>query len=271
MERARVSTPLPMHPAPSRPHSPLPHFPHPSQWLNDVRTFVYGPPSPDEHGDLPVWYTADPEPPMVPIASVWTTPEHPLVSWDDDVANTFPTPASLRPCDWSTLRSDASHPWRTIRRRKRHTRPHSPTEVALLPIHPHGAVGDLVPADIVPSLELPLPCILDPPGLFHLHIEPPTHTLPMDTAYGIVHSGLAFICVREFPWLHLSVGRISEIAWGDPTDARGSFLFDLPPDQLVVLAVLAQMMELEPDLALFFEAPVSEFATAWLNHCHGYG
>ncbi|KAJ7858875.1 hypothetical protein B0H13DRAFT_2356350 [Mycena leptocephala] len=215
-ERARVSTPLPVHPAPNQPHSPLPHFPHPSQWPNDVRAFVYGPPSPDENGDLP----------------------HPLISWDDDVADTFPTPAFLRPRDWSILRSDTSHPWRTIRRRKRRTRPHwgAPhTEVAPLPTHLHGAVSDPGPTDIVPSLELPLPCIRDPPGLFHLHIEPPIHTLPMDTVYGIVHSGLALVCAREFPWLHLSIGRISEIAWGDPTDPRGSFLFDLPPDQLVVL------------------------------------
>jgi hypothetical protein len=62
------------------------------------------------------------------------------------------------------------------------------------------------------------------------NIEPPTHMLLMDTAYGIVHSGLALICAREFPWLHLSVRRISEIAWGDPRDPRGSFLFDLQPE-----------------------------------------
>ncbi|KAJ7921014.1 hypothetical protein B0H13DRAFT_2656207 [Mycena leptocephala] len=90
-ERAPVSTPRPLpvpptlleSPAPpNRPHSPLQQFPHPSQWPADVRAFVYGPPSPDENGNLPVWYTAEPEPPTVPVASVWTTPEHPLTSWD---------------------------------------------------------------------------------------------------------------------------------------------------------------------------------------------
>ncbi|KAJ7894673.1 hypothetical protein B0H14DRAFT_3646427 [Mycena olivaceomarginata] len=179
-ETARVSmlsplpvplAPLPPSASPHRAHSPLQEFPHPSQWPADVRAFVYGPPSPDEDGNLPVWYTDEQELPTIPIASVGITPEPPLVSWDDDVANTFPDPAFLRPHDWPTLRSDAPHPWRTIRRRKRRTRPHwrsaqvwyepVPLPPPPLPLEDRPHDLSLRPADLL--------------GLVSLHPDGPIH------------------------------------------------------------------------------------------------
>ncbi|KAJ7444687.1 hypothetical protein FB451DRAFT_1189481 [Mycena latifolia] len=106
----------------------------------------------------------------------------------------------------------------------------------------------------------------DPYDLLPLQREPVPHLLPAATAYGTVQSGLALVCAQEYPWVHVALNNISEIVWGPHLDERREYLFDLQPDQLVFLAVLAEMTSLEPDFALFFDSAIADFTNAWVDH-----
>ncbi|KAJ6615068.1 hypothetical protein B0H10DRAFT_1950192 [Mycena sp. CBHHK59/15] len=74
----------------------------------------------------------------------------------------------------------------------------------LAPIHIPIAEPD--PYDPVPILVLPHPMPLssDPYDPLSLQHNPPTHSLPADTGYGMVQSGPALICAREYPWIHVA-------------------------------------------------------------------
>ncbi|KAJ6555543.1 hypothetical protein B0H10DRAFT_1967720 [Mycena sp. CBHHK59/15] len=96
----------------------------------------------------------------------------------------------------------------------------------------------------------------------------PACLLPAETAYRPVQSGLALVCAGEHPWVYLTHGEISAITWGSP-DPRSDFLSDLPPDQLIFLAVLAQIISLEPVFEQFLYPAIADFTNAWVAHCSG--
>ncbi|KAJ6554171.1 hypothetical protein B0H19DRAFT_1071600 [Mycena capillaripes] len=93
--------------------------------------------------------------------------------------------------------------------------------------------------------------------------NPSTRTRDTATA----QSALAVACAREFPWVYLALGKISEIAWGPHPDKHQGYLLHLPCDQLIFLAALTEMMSLQPDLTIFFEKPMANLANAWVDHC----
>ncbi|KAJ6583610.1 hypothetical protein DFH09DRAFT_1309100 [Mycena vulgaris] len=147
----------------------------------------------------------------------------------------------------------------------------SPPSTPLAPIHAltiHSGPFD----HPLPVLELPraMPLPNEPSTLFHLQRDPPYRALPADTAYGTAQSVLAAACAEQHPWIYFARGRIGEIAWGH-NDEREDYLGHLPCDQLIFLATITQMLELEPDLALFFESAITDFANAWVDHCDGLG
>ncbi|KAJ6587764.1 hypothetical protein B0H10DRAFT_1961354 [Mycena sp. CBHHK59/15] len=114
---------------------------------------------------------------------------------------------------------------------------------------------------------LPLPSL--PYDPLPLQGPVPARSLPAETAYGPVQSGLALVCAREHPWAQLACGEISAIAWGSYSTAGSDFLADLPPDQLVFLAVLAQIVALEPVFEGFLHPAIANFAGTWAAHCSG--
>ncbi|KAJ7278627.1 hypothetical protein C8J57DRAFT_1502470 [Mycena rebaudengoi] len=96
-------------------------------------------------------------------------------------------------------------------------------------------------------------------------------SLPGETFYGPVQSGLALVCAREYPWNEIARSTISEIAWGahhpEEYNEHEEVLDLLPPDQLVFLMVLAEICHLEPDFTGFVEPAIADFVNAWLDHC----
>ncbi|KAF7378310.1 hypothetical protein MSAN_00256600 [Mycena sanguinolenta] len=225
-------------------HLAAPPLPHPSEWPDDVRAFVYGPLSADDDGNV--------EPLTVPIASVRTVPRGPApVSWADETAETFPLPLSLPPRDWSTLRSDVAHPWRTIRRRNRRLRPERRPFPQSLP--------KILMAHHLPPP--PPPAIIDIPPF---PITPPP-TFPARTAYGLVHSNLALACACVLPDVSLAVQEILEIAGGPPED-REDLLGVLPPDRLVFLTVLTAIAALDGVFQRFLYPVIADFTDHWVAH-----
>ncbi|KAJ6558374.1 hypothetical protein B0H19DRAFT_1150928 [Mycena capillaripes] len=216
------------------------------------------------------------------------------LSWyqDDDNVNpictVFTIPSTPAPRDFSALRSTAStHPWRTIRRRihrllpqRRESRPFpqaltkrtviSAPRANVLALQDDIVVVPIpIPAITIPvaTVPIPVPSPGEPRHPFYLQRDPPACVLPSETAYGTAQSALAVACAREFPWVYLALGRISEIAWGPHPDERQGYLLHLPCDQLIFLAALTEMMSLQPDLAIFFEKPMANLANAWVDHC----
>ncbi|KAJ6450650.1 hypothetical protein C8R45DRAFT_1113989 [Mycena sanguinolenta] len=226
-------------------HLAAPPFPHPSLWPDDVRAFVYGPLSADDDGNL--------EPLTVPIASVRTVPLGPApVSWADETAETFPLPVPLPPRDWSTLRSDTAHPWRTIRCRNHRLRPLRPERRPFPQSLPK-----------IPSLHhLP-----SPPQPVIIDIPPPpiaAPTLPAGTAYGLVHSNLALACACELPEVSAAFQEILEITGGPPEDREE--LGALPPDRLVFLTTLAAIAALDGVFEQFLYPVITDFTGHWVAH-----
>ncbi|KAJ7018752.1 hypothetical protein C8F04DRAFT_1400017 [Mycena alexandri] len=262
----------------------------------------------DENGD----YIDElaPEPITVP----------PPLSWSDDFPATAVTtihtvyaePVMWAPRDFSALRSESGHPWRTVRRRnhrllpQRRPFPHSlPKKIftpipavvhavsddptPLLPRHVLLADNSLVSNPVlipnnfhradepVPVLVLPRPVPLpwDPYYFMPTEYSTAEKSLPAETFYGVVQTGLALVCAREYPWIDLARARISEIAWGahppDEFDEREDVLDLFPPDQLVFLMVLVEICRLEPDFTGFVEPAIADFVNAWLNHCWSIG
>ncbi|KAJ7443758.1 hypothetical protein B0H11DRAFT_2291464 [Mycena galericulata] len=239
----------------------------------DMRSFIYDPRAWEDDEPPPV-RVADPKPVRhdFPVAEVFTIYSVPAAH------------SPLRPRDFSALRSESAHPWRTIRRRnhrllpQRRPFPHSlpkrmlapeelppPPPATLIPIH--GLLTE-DPNDRVPVLVLPRPVRLpwDPYHFIPSQFPLPVRSLPGETAYGPVQSGLALVCAREYPWTFLAHANISEIAWGahppDVLDEREDVLHELPPDQLVFLAVLVQICNLEPVFTSFLEPAIADFRGA---------
>ncbi|KAJ7108852.1 hypothetical protein C8R43DRAFT_1043672 [Mycena crocata] len=255
------------------PGHPATHYP---PWMQE---FIYGPvsrsPSPAPTCLHPSPATHDP-------------------SWyrDDDVIPAILTvhacPVST-PRDFSALRGESVHPWRTIRRRNQRLLPQrrpfprsfpkrispqeSPPPIPSAPIHVLITGQD--PNDPVPILALPRPIPMpgDAYSILPFTAEPPSRPLPAETAYGTVHSLLALACAEQFPWLYVSLGHIAEIAWGPLSgpDVREHDLMLLPADQLVFVSALTEMIHLEPDLGIFFERGITDLANAWVDHCDSFG
>ncbi|KAJ7434698.1 hypothetical protein FB451DRAFT_1467254 [Mycena latifolia] len=241
--------------------APEASFPHPKDWPADIRAFVYGSPTPSESKPLD-WFDDAPDIPTVQVIHA---------------AHSAPSPRDL-----SALCSESGHPWHTIRRRNRRLLPerrpfprslpkclparYAPLPTPATPIH--ALIPHRDPDEPLPVLVLPLAMSLpdDPYDLLPLQREPVPRLLPAATAYGTVQSGLALVCAQEYPWVHVALNNISEIAWGPHLDERREYLFDLQPDQLVFLTILAEMTSLEPDFALFFDSAIADFTNAWVDH-----
>ncbi|KAJ7702532.1 hypothetical protein B0H16DRAFT_1902466 [Mycena metata] len=222
----------------------------------------------------------------------------------------YTEPVTWAPRDFSALRSKSGHLWCTVRRRnhrllpQRRPFPHSlPKRIStpipavvhavsddptpLLPRHVLFADNILVPNPIltasnphpvhadepVPVLVLPRPAPLpwDPYQFMPSANTVLATSLPGETVYGPVQSGLALVCAREYPWTFVAHTRIAEIAWGathpEDYDEREEVLDLLPPDQYVFLIVLAEICHLEPDFTGFVEPAIADFVNAWLAHC----
>ncbi|KAJ7030781.1 hypothetical protein C8F04DRAFT_1112487 [Mycena alexandri] len=179
----------------------------------------------------------------------------PPLSWSNDFPATTVTtihtvytePVTWAPRDFSALHSESGHPWRTVR--------HEPVPVLVLP--------------------RPVPLPWDPYYFMPTEYSTAEKSLPAETFYGVVQTGLALVCAREYPWIDLARARISEIAWGahppDEFDEREDVLDLFPPDQLVFLMVLVEICRLEPDFTGFVEPAIADFVNAWLNHCWSIG
>ncbi|KAJ6624904.1 hypothetical protein B0H10DRAFT_1942863 [Mycena sp. CBHHK59/15] len=158
---------------------------------------------------------------------------------------------------------DSPHPWHTIRHRNLRLLPQRPSRrpfpqsltknPAVSPqptLQPTTAIYPISESRNDPILVLVMPRAAPLPSLPYdplpLQDPVPARSLPAETAYGPVQSGLALVCAREHLWAQLACGEISAIAWGSYSTAGSDFLADLPPDQLVFLAVLAQIVALEP-------------------------
>ncbi|KAJ7028165.1 hypothetical protein C8F04DRAFT_1291632 [Mycena alexandri] len=150
----------------------------------------------------------------------------------------------------------------------------------LLPRHVLFAGNSLIPNPVltpnnfhradepVPVLVLPRPVPLpwDPYYFMPTEYSTAEKSLPGETFYGVVRSGLALVCAREYPWIDLARAHISEIAWGahppDELDEREDVLDLLPPDQLVFLMMLVEICHLEPDFTGFVEPAIADFVNA---------
>ncbi|KAJ6600699.1 hypothetical protein B0H10DRAFT_1958726 [Mycena sp. CBHHK59/15] len=102
--------------------------------------------------------------------------------------------------------------------------------------------------NLIPVLVMPWPAPLPFLPYDPLPLQGPilARSLPAETAYGPVQSGLALVCAREHPWVQLAWGKISVITWGSYSAIGSEFLADIPPDHLVFLAILTQIVALEP-------------------------
>ncbi|KAJ7037305.1 hypothetical protein C8F04DRAFT_1393807 [Mycena alexandri] len=237
----------------------------------------------DENGD----YIDDLAPEPITVS--------PPLSWSDDFPATAVTtihtvytePVMWAPRDFSALRSESGHPWCTVRRRNHRLLPQRRPFPRSLP----KKISTPIPAVVHAVSDGPTPLlprhvlfadnilILNPvltPNNFHRADEPvPVLSLPAETFYGVVQTGLALVCAHEYPWIDLVRARISEIAWGahppDEFDEREDVLDLFPPDQLVFLMVLVEICRLEPDFTGFVEPAIANFVNTWLNHCWSIG
>ncbi|KAJ7266698.1 hypothetical protein C8J57DRAFT_1328564 [Mycena rebaudengoi] len=235
------------------------------------------------------------------------TRHSPPRSWDDEepdisiVHTVYATSSTSPPRDLSALRSPAFHPWRTIRRRNhrllQHREPRPfPKSLPRRPVvysdvlavndHPvspppapslaptrHFVPLSIADVESIPVLVLPRPVPLpyDPYYFIPSDFRTEERSLPGETFYGPVQSGLALVCAREYPWNEIARSTISEIAWGahhpEEYNEHEEVLDLLPPDQLVFLMVLAEICHLEPDFTGFVEPAIADFVNAWLDHC----
>ncbi|KAJ6564692.1 hypothetical protein B0H19DRAFT_1141739 [Mycena capillaripes] len=186
------------------------------------------------------------------------------LSWyqDDDNVNpictVFTIPSTPAPRDFSALRSTAStHPWRTIRRhihrllpQRRESRPF-PQSLTKRTVISAPRANVLALQDDIVVVPIPIPAITIPVATVPIPVpspDPPACVLPSETAYGTAQSALAVACAREFPWVYLALGGISEIVWGPHPDERQDDVS-------------------QPDLAIFFEKPMANLANVWVDHC----
>ncbi|KAJ7092791.1 hypothetical protein B0H15DRAFT_832537 [Mycena belliarum] len=256
-----------------------------------IHAFLYGSPPEDEDDD-PI-EDAPPRFDLRPPARSWYD-DPPAV---DRIQSIYATPTPPPPRDFSALRSETAHPWRTVRRRNQRLLPlrrpfpqsypkRPPVLSQLPPLMPSvRRIGDGEPTPLlaaadpeedpgpIPLLVLPRPQPLpyDPYHFMPRETPTPDRSLPAETFYGLVQSGLALVCAYEYPWNDIARRDISEIAWGVPppyeSDRRESVLDLLPADHLVFLMVLTRISDLAPVFAGFLEPAIADFVNAWLHHC----
>ncbi|KAJ7082380.1 hypothetical protein B0H15DRAFT_852742 [Mycena belliarum] len=256
-----------------------------------IHAFLYGSP-PEDEDDGPVEDT--PPPPNF---------DHrpPARSWSDDppavdrIHSIYTTPTPPPPRDFSALRSETAHPWRTVRRRNQRLLPlrrpfpqSNPKRPSVLPQLPPSVhrIGDGEPTPLlaaadpeedpgpIPLLVLPRPQPLpyDPYHFMPRETPTPDRSLPAETFYGLVQSGLALVCAYEYPWNDIARSDISVIACGaHPPEELNGVLDLLPPDHLVFLMVLMRICDLAPDFAGFLEPAIADFVHAWWDHCWSFG
>ncbi|KAJ6569051.1 hypothetical protein B0H19DRAFT_1373388 [Mycena capillaripes] len=187
--------------------------------------------------------------------------------------HSIPPPTTPIPCDFSALRGDSTHPWRTIRQRIRRLLPQHPERrpfpkslpkraVTSAPRAEVLAVHDHLPVVSSPSLSPP-----SPPPVAHAPLPIPVPILPPQTSYGVVQTSLALVCANEKPCID-SISNIFELVWGPcPPLANKAHLVELPADQLVFLCTLAEFVALEPVFAEFLYPAIANFANGWVTHC----
>ncbi|KAJ6556681.1 hypothetical protein B0H10DRAFT_2241190 [Mycena sp. CBHHK59/15] len=94
---------------------------------------------------------------------------------------------------------------------------------------------------------------------------------PFSTTFGPVNSSLALSCAREvdyeqgLAWL----GRISKLAWALPLADSQQHFRDLPPDQLVFISTLLEILVLAPIFQPFFESAIMSFVHDWVEYQEG--
>ncbi|KAJ6559267.1 hypothetical protein B0H10DRAFT_2240551 [Mycena sp. CBHHK59/15] len=126
------------------------------------------------------------------------------------------------PRDLSALRNDSAHPWAT-------------SVAATTECYPNVTHIDLFPGPF-PKIP-PIPFLAMPPPL-----------KPFATTFGPVNSSLALGCAREVDYEQglARLGRISELAWAPPLADSQQHFRDLPPDQLVFISTLLEILVLAP-------------------------
>ncbi|KAJ6523979.1 hypothetical protein B0H19DRAFT_1200727 [Mycena capillaripes] len=171
------------------------------------------------------------------------------------------------PRDLSALRNDSAHPWRNIRRRNHRVLPqrnaHRPFPRSL----PKNTPGILLP--LPANIHLVSIDPIHPPEIPFLAMPPPLK--PFATTFGPVNSSLALGCAREVDYEQglARLGRISELAWAPPLADSQQHFRDLPPDQLVFISTLLEIMVLVPVFQPFFESAVMGFVHDWVEYREG--
>ncbi|KAJ7431713.1 hypothetical protein B0H11DRAFT_2129197 [Mycena galericulata] len=249
--------------------------------------------------------------PTFPIPFRWSDEPHTATIYVAEVDNSVPAPrdfSALRsesPHPWSTIRRRNHRLLPRCRIQRKFPRLFPRRILTPLPAVVHAVREDLTPLlprhilftnhgltvpnpvltpnnlgradEPVPVLTLPrhVPRPWDPYYFMPNEFSTAEKSLPGETFYGVVQSGLALVCAREYPWIDLARRDISEIVWGahppDELDEREDVLNLLPPDQLVFLMVLVQICRLEPDFTGFVEPAIADFVNAWLHHCWSIG
>ncbi|KAJ6580582.1 hypothetical protein B0H10DRAFT_2198486 [Mycena sp. CBHHK59/15] len=94
---------------------------------------------------------------------------------------------------------------------------------------------------------------------------------PFATTFGPVNSSLALGCAREVDYEQglARLGRISELAWAPPLVDSQQHFRDLPPDQLVFISTLLEILVLAPIFQPFFESAVMSFVHDWVEYQEG--
>ncbi|KAJ7260548.1 hypothetical protein C8J57DRAFT_1514486 [Mycena rebaudengoi] len=203
---------------------------HPAaNWPAPLCAYIYGPVS---HSPPPSWYddTTD-------IGNIHTL--------------RYAPPSESTPRDFSALRSSGSaHPWRTIRRRNQRL---------LLPHRERRPFPHSLPKRPVISSSLPdILAVQDNlPELLQL-LPPSTPCPPAATAYGFAKTTLAVACAQMQPRSAFSMEKVFDIVWGPyPDEEDQNFLAELPPDQLIFLCTLAEIVLLEPVFEEFLHPAIT--------------
>ncbi|KAJ7086270.1 hypothetical protein C8R44DRAFT_752673 [Mycena epipterygia] len=159
------------------------------------------------------------------------------------------------------------------------------TEPVYLPARVHAVVT--TPRDFS-SLQTSLPKkipVLSPPADIHLlgidPIQPPLIPIllmppplqPFDTTYGPVTSSLALACAREVDYQRslVRLARVSDHVWGPRLAYNQRHLRDLPPEHLIFLSTLLEIISVEPIFHHFLDPAIMSFVHDWVESQEVYG
>ncbi|KAJ6627575.1 hypothetical protein B0H10DRAFT_2210482 [Mycena sp. CBHHK59/15] len=183
-------------------------FPDPSDWPDHIHAYVYGTPIPGDSTQVPVLDELQ--------STIYTVQPAPFVR------------------EFSVLRSESAHPWRTIHR-------FAPQKMPTP-----------VPATVVHAIiDEPVPITLLPPILTPLSSTPQPTALPAEMPYGVVQSRLTLACARELP--QTAFHDICVATWGPHPDLESQILLSrLPPDQFAFLCTLAEITSLKLVFGIFY-------------------